>query len=99
VRLSRFPSGRPRGLALGRRVQPVEHRDLHGRQAFLRFAVGKRLAPPQSSCDVVRAGLRLTIGKRKYRSQRIDLRLALIVPYVNNHSLPPRVRALWRSST
>jgi site-specific recombinase XerD len=60
-----------------------------GMKAFLRFAVAKRLVPPHFSYDAVREGLRQVMGKRKYRSPRIDPRLALIVTYVDNLPLPP----------
>lgn len=60
-----------------------------GAKAFWRFVTAKRLVPPRFSYDAMRDGLRMTMGKHRVRTPRIDPNLPRIVTYVDELPLLP----------
>jgi len=67
-----------------------------GARAFFRHLARRRLLPPDTSFEQIKAGLQEVMGKGSYKTPRIDRRLPLVILYVNNIPLPaqePRNRS------
>ena len=58
-------------------------------RAFFRYLVRRRLGPPETSFEEVKAGLQEVMGRSTYRAPRIDHRLHQIVQYAESLALPP----------
>lgn len=61
---------------------------LSATKALWRFATARRLVPPRFTYDAMRGGVQLLMGRRHYRSPRIDPRLPLVVIHADELPLP-----------
>lgn len=62
---------------------------LAGARAFLRFLDRRDLLPPHLSFERMQSGLREVMGKKHYRTPRIDRRLPSLVVAADDRLLPP----------